>query len=131
MVAIDYQRKETRTETMSDSLHNQTKEAVDNVGGAGTANQAEGRVREVIGQGQQAIGEAIGSEKLQARGSTTELHGKAQQVGGLLQEHAQETGERLKEGFHENVEKAKAGIGEALDNVKAALDGDSKTNTVR
>ena len=67
---------------MSDTAKNRVEKAVDDLAGAGTADKIEGKTREMIGKGQQAVGEAVKDDKLQAEGIVAEVAGKAQQVRG-------------------------------------------------
>ena len=109
---------------MSDTLQDKLKEGIDNAAGAGTVNKAEGKLSEVIGQGKQSLGDALDNDSLKAEGTTEELKGKAQQVGGSLQEKAEDIKENVAEHTETLVEKIKEGFGGILDKVKDALDGD-------
>lgn len=98
---------------MSDTLHNQVKNTVDNTAGHGTSDKAEGAGRETIGEGQQALGEATGNKSLQVEGAKNELAGNAQQLLGEAKEGLQNLGESIQKGVGNVVEGAKDALHDA------------------
>lgn len=74
------------------------KEIIDDVAGAGHADVAEGKVKEVIGKTKQAAGKVTKDKKLEAEGEAEEGEGKVQQIAGNVKEAAETLGEAVAEG---------------------------------
>lgn len=95
---------------MNETIADKTKQAVDNVAGFGTSDKAEGTVREAVGHGQKAVGEATGDHGLQAEGTSNQVAGNAQQVVGEVKEGASNIAENIKQGVSNLLEDAKEAL---------------------
>jgi uncharacterized protein YjbJ (UPF0337 family) len=113
---------------MSETLQDKFKDGIDNTAGAGSADKAEGKLNEVIGQGKQSLGDALDNNKMKAEGATQELQGKVQQVGGVVQEKTQDVRETVTGEPESLIEKIKEGVSHVIDKVKDAIDGDNHTS---
>ncbi len=58
-------------------------------------NERDGKIEQVKGQAQQAVGRATGSKTLTSEGIDTELAGKAQATAGTVTRKAGETIEKV------------------------------------
>ncbi len=107
-------------ETVPEHVGDKVKDALNDTFGAGAGNQAEGAVKEALGNTQQAIGDLTGDNELKGEGKVTEAEGDAQGVVGDVEEKAESMGEKI-EDF---VEQAKGAFESLVDKVKDVLDGD-------
>jgi uncharacterized protein YjbJ (UPF0337 family) len=112
---------------MSDTLQDKLQAGIDKVAGAGTADKAEGKIHEVIGQGKQSLGDALDNDKLKTDGVTEEIKGNVQQVSGGVQEKVEDVKEVVTGEPESLVEKIKEGAANIFDKIKDALDGDDNT----
>ena len=55
-----------------------------------TENKVTGKTNEVIGNVKQGVGKAVGSEKLEAEGKIQEIKGKGQQAVGAVKDAVKE-----------------------------------------
>ena len=82
------------------SIENKTKKVIDDLGGAGTADKLEGKLREVSGKAKEALGDIKDDPKLQAEGQAEEAEGKIQQALGTVSAVAHGLVDAVADGAH-------------------------------
>lgn len=83
---------------MSDRL----KENLDATAGAGTSDKIEGKAKETVGRGKEAVGAATGDDSLRAEGLKDQAAGKAQGVLGEVKEGAENLLDKAKDALHKH-----------------------------
>jgi uncharacterized protein YjbJ (UPF0337 family) len=69
---------------------------------SGTMDKAKGVGNEIVGDAKRKIGQAAGSERLEAEGTVQELKGKVQKKVGEAKDAAQETANKLDSAANRN-----------------------------
>jgi uncharacterized protein YjbJ (UPF0337 family) len=67
---------------MAEDIKNKVEQTVDKVAGAGTTDKIEGAVKQAVGKGKAAAGEATGNTELVTEGHAEQTEGILQKVVG-------------------------------------------------
>jgi uncharacterized protein YjbJ (UPF0337 family) len=83
----------------SKNANDRAKEAADEIGSSGKADQAKGHTKELIGSAQAEVGSAIGNEEMEAKGRLREAEGKTDRLKGEIKEKIEDVKDYAKAGY--------------------------------
>ena len=84
-------------------------------------DQVSGKIDSAIGQGKQAVGEAVGSDKLANEGVAQQAKGAVKETWGNVKDAAHEVGATARAEHAHDADNARHSIAEKLDHAKAAV----------
>ncbi len=82
------------------STENETKNVIDDIAGAGTADKLAGKGHEVAGKAKEVVGDVTDNPKLKAEGEVEEGEGKIQNALGTVSAVAHGVADAVVDGAH-------------------------------